>query len=132
MPAVTVELESPPALEWTPPTVYEGQELHWFPQGERNADYHRAVALRDWGGGKLKLALISRGIARTYTDAVRHIDDPWFQSHPLAAREDGCWDFPPVYKAQAARDKNILDEIQSLTARVDALESKPLAAKTLK
>lgn len=125
MPATTVEIPSPETNgHWEPPVTYSGQDVHWFPSGSRSDDFHRAVVLRDWGGGKLKLGLTSGRIARTYTDAVRHIDDPYFLTHPLAKSEDGAWDYTPAYKAQLGREQLLSEKLAAIESRLDSLGAK--------
>lgn len=117
---------------WTQPKVYVGQEVLFFPHGDRGeANPARAIVMKVWPDVGCRLALVGGGIATTHTQKVRHLDDPYFLSHPFARQNDGAWDNTEYvvvvndrFEAMAALIADLSEQVSSLEAIVEGLTSK--------
>ncbi len=121
-----VPVEAQP--EFTQPQCYQGQEVLWYPRGDRaETSPHRAVVSRVWADGTVRLNLIGGGIATTHTQKVRHMDDPYFLTHPFARTNDGAWDHTEYVKlvtkglAEIERTKAILEDVANQVASLEAI-----------
>lgn len=107
---------------WTQPEVFIGQEVLFYPHGERSeANPTRAVVTRVWPGFGCRLALVGGGIATTHTQRVRHMDDPYFLTVPNAKRSDGAWDHTDFTKLMKAKIMQLEFQSQSLDMAVSTL-----------
>ncbi len=112
-------------MAWEAPKVFVGQEVLFYPNAIRRLeDAQRATVGRIWDNNRgIQLRLSGGGVTRVSTQCVRHIDDPYFETHVEAGRSDGAWDLTPYTLYTEARIKSLEEKIESLEAIIDGLHS---------
>lgn len=113
-PAPVVEAPPSPIDSFVMPRPVIGQTVLWYPNGDKNGDPEVTIVRKR--GHRTIVIGTALGVNR---EAVRHVDDPKLKQS-VSQRESGAWDFND-------RDKQydqLLNKINSLDAKVSALESK--------
>lgn len=108
---------------WTQPEVFVGQEVLFYPHGHRAESPHRAVVTRVWPDFGCQLSLVSGGVGRTHTQKVRHINDPYFDTHAFSKDRDGAWCHTEFSESINSRFSELDGTLQLVKAAIDELDS---------
>lgn len=102
------------------PAVFEGQEVLWFRHGEKGQGAIRCFVMHVWPNG-LRLEAVGGRVITTSAECVRHVDDPYFIKKPNAKREDGAWDFAPIWYAERERTEAIMSRLAAVEQQMATL-----------
>lgn len=81
------------------PPLEKGDTVVWYPDADPNqVNAEPAVCVQV--EGDTAILNIMRAGCRNFVprDCVRHISDPWLESHPNHKSEHGAWDYSPLMK----------------------------------
>lgn len=71
----------------------------------------------------LRLAVLHVGATQVRpTGWIRHIQDPWYNEHPLVRDRDGGWDFTEGYKKQSIDKMLMTQAIQDLDILTEVVD----------